>query len=174
MTHSERPGLPQEFEPKKELEPIVRMDVYSARELQQIVFDEDEQPKERFKSPRDGGVFTLFYPDMLLNEREPESHFILLTEGNTVVGIGKFRRCLSYGPDSQVFAPSVSVDPVYQGKGYGKMITEKQFQIAKDRGWKMDVMYTTEGRQRIKKFYHLFAKKYGVELIEDPIEQYVS
>jgi len=166
-------SFPMSEETKKEAEPVVRMEVYTAKELEHVVFDEHSEPKDRFKSPREGGVFKLFYPDMLLNKREPESHFVLLMEGDTVAAIGKFRKCISYGPDSQVFATSVSVDPAYQGRGYGKMVKEKQFQVAKERGWKMDVMYTDEGRQRLKKYNRQFAKKYGVELIEDPIEKLV-
>lgn len=49
---------------------------------------------------------------------------------------------------------------------------KKEFEIAKEMGWKLSVIYEKEGRQRLKKIVREFVQTYGVELIEDPLEKY--
>ncbi|TAL50455.1 GNAT family N-acetyltransferase [Patescibacteria group bacterium] len=114
-------------------------------------------------------MFQLFYPEDLDNPHEQTSRYVALFERETIAGIGKLRKSPR---DEGVYESSVSVDPIFQGKGYGRRIMKKEFEIAKEMGWKLSVIYEKEGRQRLKKIVREFVQTYGVELIEDPLEKY--
>lgn len=157
-------------ESSKEKEKRVRVEVYDPQAFARLVLDEHDEPLDRFKSPEDGGAFRLFFPEFLHDPNQQTAKYIALFEGETIAGIGKLRQ----SPTAEsVYEPSVSVDPAFQGKEYGKRLMEEQCKLARELGWKLTLNYTRQGRKHLKPHVKKLVSKYGVELIEDPFEQYM-
>jgi putative nucleotidyltransferase with HDIG domain len=78
-----------------------------------------------------------------------------------------------YDPDSKIFfLDSIATSPEHQGKGYAKAILESFFRLIKQYGGALDSdTYTTSGMTKIKPAVELLSKKYGVRLLQGPVDK---
>ena len=102
-----------------------------------------------------------------------EQHIVVLI-GNKIVAVGGVQ-VNPYYP-VQLWIKHVSVDPAYQGRGFGRMILERIYQLAAEARLKLKHgSFTEDGEQRLKHIHDELERKYPhVAFSKDSSGRYID
>lgn len=153
------------FENKEQLK--VETKILSTDELLEIIYKGTSLLQDtRFLPLEEGGVFKYFYPrDVTVISRFPSKKlFPIAYEAGKVVGLSE----LEQDPKNtqNFWIKFVSVDPVYQGKGYASKLLRQIFQFAKDNGYTLEPSYYSEqGLEKLKSVIEKLSTETGVNIL---------
>jgi GNAT superfamily N-acetyltransferase len=152
------------FENKENIS--VTSQTVSRDEMKNIVYcGEHRIADKRFFEMKKGGVFE-YFPGELFNTSslrgERELYYPIVKEGNKIIGVGELEK--NPYEEGVFWIKFLSVDPEYQGKGYGRKLTEEVFRFAKERGIKLEASsYSRDGWAKLKPLQNKLAKETGVD-----------
>lgn len=141
--------------------------ILSADEMVDLIYKGGNLPVDgRFLDPKKGGVFKYFDIKTLNSNHIPRSdlNFPVVFEDDQIVGVC----CLQKDPfkDNNYWITGISVDPKYQGTGYGRRLCEVTIDFAKEKGVSLEPStYREEGEIKLKPILEDLAQKNGVILI---------
>ena len=148
----------------KEQKPNIETETLTAEELEDRIYSGDDI-KPRFEDPRNGGVFKLFFAEDLGHEAlARRSSYSIIEENDVIVGIGRLLK--ERGSDNRTIA-SISIDPAYQNKGYGRKLLDEMFRFAKENNWSLKSSpYTKDGWEKLKPLVDELVKKHEIEFTD--------
>lgn len=141
--------------------------IISPDELLEIIYKGTSFPQDkRFLPVEDGGVFAYFSTRDIadLAGPAPEQYYVAVCEGDTIAGLSK----LEHDPKNKqnIWIKFVSVDPLYQGRGYASKLLRQIFDFAKDGGYTLDPsMYSQQGLEKLKPVIERLSLETGVVLV---------
>jgi len=149
----------------KEHLPVISQTVSREEMLSLVYQGEHRITDKRFFSAEKGGAFK-YFPGELFNtssfKGERELYYPMVKEGDKIVGVGELEK--NPYEEGVFWIKFVSVDPEYQGKGYGRKLTEEVFRFAKERGIKLEASsYSRDGWAKLKPLQNKLAKETGVD-----------
>jgi len=153
-----------------------KVQVVGRAELEKMVFDKEFTPKDpRFRTKEEGGAFKYFWPpDLRLNPREMkriaegtlDDVYVTLSVEGLIIGLAGLtpdeNRENTYG------IQFVSVDTIYQGKGYGRDLLEGVFNFAKNNSVSLvGSSRSSMGQERLSHIFEELILETGVTYISE-------
>ncbi len=148
----------------KEIEP--KVEIISSKDLIEKIYQDDSIVRdERFLPFNDGGVFKYFDVGDLINKISKSNRLYPVVElDGLIVGISE----LEQDPDNSnnFWIKFISVDPLYQGKGYATLLIEKIFEFAKQNNYSLELsFYSKQGLEKLKKVIERKIEETDIKII---------
>ncbi len=144
----------------------IKTNVFSTQELLDLIYKGESLPQDsRFLPVGEGGVFKYFSVSDLSGpmSHKSEKNFLTIAEGGIVVGLAE----LEQNPydEHNLWLKFVSVDPLYQNKGYVNTLIEQIFIFTKQKNSTLGVSYySEEGEEKIRRTIEKLSTQTGVML----------
>ena len=151
---------------EKKEEPV-NVKTLSATEFKDRIYKGENMPQDkRFLPVENGGVFKyLLLSDLIRNYRNGNRFYPIVETKKEIAGIAELEK--SPYQEKTLWIKFLSVDPKYQGNGYGTKLAEEIFRFAKEEGFSLEgSIYSDIGRERLKKLLSRLAEKFGVEFVD--------
>ncbi len=146
----------------------LKIETMPLEDLMRIIYRGESVPQDsRFLPKKEGGVFHYFdLPEILGTNRKEYVYFSVLKVGDIIVGIAEIEK--DPYKENNFWIKQISVDPLYQGKGYASRLIEEIFNFAKTKEASLQSsIYSEEGKEKLEKVIQGFSEKTGVPLIKE-------
>jgi GNAT superfamily N-acetyltransferase len=151
------------FESQEEI--IITKTLHTKELLERVYKGERLPADKRLASDKSGGVFKYFDLGNLDSYGEENRFYPIVEKNKEIIGLAELEK----NPEQKemLWIKFLSVDPKYQGKGYGKKLAEEIFQFAKLNGYFLyGSIYSDEGRKKLKNLFSTLSEKYSVDFID--------
>lgn len=144
----------------------VDVETISSDDLREIVYKNSSLPQDsRFLPVDQGGVFAYFYPRELNSVFNGEEFYQVVKIGDLIVGLSQLQKD-PYKEDNY-WIKFISVDPLYQKKGYAKKLAEEIVRFAKSRNYSLEhSTFSEQGKERISGLVDSIAEKEEVKILK--------
>jgi len=153
---------------KLEKEPELKASVISKEELIDRIYKGESLPQDkRFLSVEKGGVFEYFDLDNLTNPLTSDLSYVIGEEEGKIVGLAELQR--SIDNEKKIWMKFLSVDPIFQKKGYASKIAGEIMRYVKDNNLTLEMSsYSSEeGWEKLRPLFKRLSEEYGVNMIDE-------
>ena len=142
--------------------------VKKASELRELIYKDQPLPQDRrfLDTKENGGVFKYFLIKNIIDRHSSKRVYPYVELDGEIVGLAELEQDPNL--DKNIWVKFVSIDPKYQGKGYGSQLMNEIFKYVKEEGYSLQPSrYSDDGLVKLKPLFEKLSKEYGVTIIDE-------